>query len=66
MFVGSRLVCLVGFWLRMFGRKFADKFHRGSLWFCWFGLVRNETLQSLNPKDRERESHPCVNLHQER
>ena len=24
------------------------------LWFCWFGLVRNEILQSLNPKDRER------------
>ena len=29
-------------------------------WFCWFGSVRNEILQSLNPKDRERESHPCV------
>ena len=25
------------------------------LWFCWFGLVRNEILQSPNPKDRERE-----------
>ena len=30
------------------------------------GLVRVEIRQSLNPKDRERESHPCVNLHQER
>ena len=36
------------------------------LWFCWFGLVRNEIPQSLNLKDRERESHPCVNLHRER
>ena len=35
------------------------------LWFCWFGLVRNEILQSLNLKDRERESHPCINLHRE-
>ena len=35
------------------------------LWFCWFGLVRDEILQPLNPKDREREYHPCVNLHQE-
>ena len=36
------------------------------LWFCWFGLVRNEILQSQIPKDRERESHPCVNLHREK
>ena len=36
------------------------------VWFCWFGLVRNEILLSLNPKDRERESHPCVNLHREK
>ena len=36
------------------------------LWFCWFGLLRNETHQSLNPKDREREFHPCVNLHREK
>ena len=34
--------------------------------FGFVGLVRNEILQSLNPKDRERESHPCVNLHRER
>ena len=33
-------------------------------WFCWFGLVRNDILQS-HRKDRERESHPCVNLHRE-
>ena len=32
-------------------------------WFCWFGLVRNEILQSPNPREWERESHPCVNLH---
>ena len=36
------------------------------LWFCWFGLVRNEILQSLNLKDREREYRPCVNLHREK
>ena len=24
------------------------------LWLCWFGVVRNEILQSLNSKDRER------------
>ena len=34
--------------------------------FDFVGLVRNEILQSLNPKDRERESHPCVNLHREK
>ena len=36
------------------------------LWFCWFGLVKNEILLQPNSKDRERESHPCVNLHRER
>ena len=36
------------------------------LWLCWFGLVKNEMLQSLHPKDGERESHPCVNLHREK
>ena len=36
------------------------------LWFCWFGLLRNELLQPLTTKDRERESHPCVNLHREK
>ena len=30
----------------------------------WFGLAENEILQSLSPKDREREFHPCVNLRQ--
>ena len=37
--------------------------------FDFVGLVwwgRNEILQSLNPKDRERESHPFVNLHREK
>ena len=34
--------------------------------FCWSGLVKNEKLQSPNPKDRKRESHPCVNLRQEK
>ena len=28
------------------------------LGFCWFGLVKNDILQSLDSKDRERESHP--------
>ena len=28
---------------------------------CLIELVMNEILQSLSPKDRERESHPCVN-----
>ena len=36
------------------------------VWFCPFGLVRNKTLQSLDPIDRERDSHPCVNLHREK
>ena len=36
------------------------------LWFCWFGSVMDEILESLSPKDRERESHPCVNLHREK
>ena len=36
------------------------------LWFCWFGLMKHEILQSLNPKDRMRESHPRVNLHREK
>ena len=26
------------------------------IWFCWFGLVSNEILQSLTPKDQARES----------
>ena len=31
--------------------------------FCWFGSMRNETLQLLSPKDQAREFRPCVNLH---
>ena len=56
----SVFACLVVF--------FADRFLVAllRLWFCWFCLVRNEVLQSLNPKDRERESHPWMNLHRER
>ena len=54
----------------MFDGGVADRFPRGSLTslvlLVWFGLVRNEILQSLNPKDRERESHPCVNLHRKK
>ena len=36
--------------------------------FCFkqFGSEGNEILQLLNPRDRERESHPCVNLHREK
>ena len=29
------------------------------LWFCWFGLVRNEILQSLDPK-RSRAGIPSM------
>ena len=36
------------------------------LWFCWFGLVKNEILQTPNPKDRELESHPYVVQHPEK
>ena len=36
------------------------------LWFCCFGSVRDEILQPLSPKDRERETHPCANLHREK
>ena len=28
--------------------------------------MRNVKLQSPNPKDRDRESHPCLNLHREK
>ena len=62
-------VFVVGIGFRILGCIFADKFLRGPLthlWFSWFGLVRNEILQPLNPKDGERESHPCVNVHRER
>ena len=30
------------------------------LWFCWFGLVRHEILQTPNPREWEREYRPCV------
>ena len=33
------------------------------LWICCFGLVENEILQLLSPKDQAREFRPCVNLH---
>ena len=36
------------------------------LWFCWFGSVGNEMLHLPNAKNRERESHLCVNLHRKR
>ena len=53
MLVRSRLV--FDWWV-------ADKFLRGSLTslglLVWIG-------EEWNPKDRERESHPCVNLHRE-
>ena len=54
--------------LRIFDWGVADRFTAAllHLWLCWFDLVRNEILQSLHPKDRERESHPCVNLHREK
>ena len=36
------------------------------LWFYWFGSVKNEIRQLLNPRDREQDSHPCVNMHREK
>ena len=70
MLVRSRLVCVVGnCFLHVclsVCRQTVFPVALLRIWFCWFGLVRNEILQSLNPKDRERESRPCVNLHQER
>ena len=35
------------------------------LWFRWFGLVRDDILQLLNPEDQVLEFHPCVNLHRD-
>ena len=34
--------------------------------FCCFGLKRNVMLQSPNPRGRERECRPCVNLLREK
>ena len=37
-----------------------------SLWVFWIGWKQNVTLQYSDPKDREREFRPCVDLHQEK
>ena len=69
MLVRSRLVFVVGIGFRA---CLIEELPTGftvallHLWFCWFGLVKNEILQSQHLKDRERESHLCVNLHQEK
>ena len=48
-------------------RIFDSSCRQVSPWLSYiFGFVRNEILEPLNPKDRERESHPCVNLHREK
>ena len=59
---------MVGIFFRMFGCVLPTSFRVAlyRLWFCWFDLVKNEILLSLNRKDREREFHPCVNLHREK
>ena len=36
------------------------------LWFCWFGSVKNEILQSLNPKDQVRVYRPSSFLHRKK
>ena len=58
---------LVGICFRMFGRT-TDRLTRGSLTslVLLVCFLKNEILQSLNPKDREREYRPCVKLHRER
>ena len=62
MLVRSRLVCVVGICFCMFGwLNVCRQVSPVLLLHLWFGLVRNEILQSLSPKDQERESHPCVN-----
>ena len=44
----------------------AASFPAHSLWIFEVGWRKNATLQKPNPKDQEREFHPCVDLHQER
>ena len=41
-------------------------FHVVLSWVHLFCLVRNEILQSLNPREWEREYRPCVTLHREK
>ena len=67
MLVRSRLVFVVRICFACLTWELPTSFLVALLNFCcWFGLVRNEILQSLNPKELERESHPCVNLHREK
>ena len=48
MFVGMSLVCSIVIGFYMFGLTIADGFPRGSL---SLGPVRNEMLQSPNPRE---------------
>ena len=51
MFVGMTLVCLIGMELWMFGLTTADGFLHGSLLGPSVRSVRNEILQSPNPRE---------------
>ena len=62
MFVGMTLECLIGMGLCMFGLSL----HMTLSWVHLFYSVRNEILQSPNPRERDRECCPCVNLHREK
>ena len=59
-------MCLVGICPRMLRGVLGLPVALWHRWFCWFGFVLNEILQTQNHKDREREFHPCVNLHREK
>ena len=65
--VKSRLMCLeFGYAYRVLCFATGFPVTLQDLSFCELGLVRNAILQSLSPKDREREYRPCVNLRQEK
>ena len=66
MLVRSRLFACLESVIASLDEELTTGFPVALLQFCWFGSVKNEILQPLDPKDRERESHPCVNLHLER
>ena len=48
--------------VRLYLRSFVGVFFT----VLWVDSKKNETLQWHNPRDQEREYHPCVNLHQEK
>ena len=51
MFVGMTLVCLIGKALCMFDVTIADGFPVALSWVLLFCLVRNDILQSPNPRE---------------